>query len=262
MDAFARAVTYLSAIVSLVLLVLTVRKLLKETPASKLAPMVSIVATIFTTALYAVITGTTVNWALAVVLFVLGLFMGFGEGRLTRLYYRGDALLVKRSVGFLMLWGLAYLLTMALDQLGNAALHAVGILVLVFGVGTSVGSNLVLLFRQLRARPAPAGVPPVYPVQPAGMPPQPYPAQPIGMPPAMYPARPVAMPPPAYPPQPINVLLGVYPPQPTMPPGVYPPPYVRRRSDSTCLILTIFGIAGVLCSLLGVIVLIMANVRV
>ncbi len=51
------------------------------------------------------------------------------------------------------LWGLAYLLTMALAQTGSAALHAGGILTIMLGLGTAVGSNLNLLVRQSMLKP-------------------------------------------------------------------------------------------------------------
>jgi hypothetical protein len=80
----------------------------------------------------------------------------------------------KRSVGYLILWGLAYLVTMLLSQLGNAALHAVGILTMLFGVGTAVGSNLVLLVKQLTVKPQPAVVlPPAMPPAAPWQPPRP-----------------------------------------------------------------------------------------
>jgi hypothetical protein len=249
MDNVARAIAYLSAAVSLVLLVQTVHKLLKEAPVSRLAPIVSIGATLLITFVYVVITGTSVNWWLAALLSVLGLLVGFGEGRLTRLYYRGSTLIVKRSVGYLILWGVAYLLAIALDQLGNAALHAAGILIMVFGLGTAVGSNLVLLVRQVTMRPAPVVASPYGPAPP-----------PAGGPPVMY----VVQPPPAqrsaYPPPP-GMLPGGYP-LPLSPPAAYAPPYLPlRRRDSTCFVLSLIGMFVVLCSMLAVVVLIYAGAQ-
>ncbi len=250
MDTLARAVATMSAAVSLMLLVQTVRKLLKEAPVSKLAPFVSIGATVFITFLYVIITGTGVNWWLATLLFLLGLLIGLGEGRLTRLHYRGSTLIAKRSVGYLILWGAAYLLTIALDQLGNAALHAAGILLMAFGLGTAVGSNLVLLYRQMTIRPSPVGAPPPY----APVPP------PAGGPPVVDMLQPPPAPRVAYPPPP-GMLQGGYP-LPLSPPAVYPPPFPPlRRRDSTCFVLSLIGMFVVLCSMLAVVALIYAGAQ-
>jgi hypothetical protein len=240
MDTVARAVTYISALVSLAALVQTVRKLVKEAPVSRLAPLVSIGATLVTTALYVLITGSPVNWWGAIVLFLLGIVIGYGEGQLTRLYYRGETLIVKRSVGYLIVWGAAYLVTLALDQLGNAALHAVGVWILAFGVGTAISSNLVLLARQITQRPSLTATPAVPGGQPVSTAPPLYLPGLNQVPPGAQPLRSAGQPPVVYPPS---------------------PSYVRRRSDSTCLILTIVGILGVLCAALAVIVLILSGTQ-
>jgi hypothetical protein len=159
MESIAGGLTLVSATVSLLLLVQTIRKMLKESPISRLAPIVAIGATLFTTALYVALTGASVNPQLALPLLGVGLLVGLGEAQLTRLTYRGNTLIVKRSVGYLALWGLAYLLTMGLAQLGSGALHALGILTMVFGAGIALGSNLALLVKQLRVRRAPADEP-------------------------------------------------------------------------------------------------------
>jgi hypothetical protein len=156
MDIAARAVTVISGAVSLVMLFQTVRKMVKEAPVSKLAPIVAVCATLLTTLLYLILSGASVNWLLGVPMVGLGALVGWGEGHLTRLHYRGTTLMIKRSVGYLILWSLAYLVTMLLAQVGDAALHAVGILAMVFGVGTALGSNAVLLVKQAGMRPTPA----------------------------------------------------------------------------------------------------------
>ncbi len=152
-DTIILTVTFLSGALSLVILIQTVRKLRHESAISILMPFVSIGATAFVTLLYWIITGGSINGLIAAPLLVLGLVIGLGEGQLTRLYYRGDAVMGKRSAGYVVLWGLAYLLTMALAQFGSAALHAVGLLTMLFGLGAAVGSNVVLLLKRLTVKP-------------------------------------------------------------------------------------------------------------
>jgi hypothetical protein len=156
MEVISRGITLIAGAFSTLMLILSIRKMRQETRLSRLAPIVAMGTTLLTTAVYLVINGAPVNGLLAGLLLVLGFAIGLGEGQMTRLYYRGKTLIGKRSVGYLILWGLAYLATMLLAQLGNAALHAVGILTMLFGLGTAMASNLVLLLKQMSARPAPA----------------------------------------------------------------------------------------------------------
>ncbi len=161
-------ITLLAGAFSLVMLALTIRKMRQETRLSKLAPLVAMGTTLLTTAVYLVITGAPVNGLLAVLLLILGLAIGLGEGRMTQLYYRGPTLMGKRSVGYLILWGLSYLLTTLLAQSGSAAPHAGGILTMMLGLGAAIGSNLLLLVRQFTLRPqAPPPYPGMYPTAPS-----------------------------------------------------------------------------------------------
>lgn len=152
MDTIALGITFVSGATSLIILAQTIRKLLEETPISILMPIVSIGATAFITLLYLFFTGAPINWLLAAPLLIVGTLIGLGEGQLTRLYYRGSAVMGKRSAGYLILWGLAYLFTLALAQFGSAALHAVGVLTMLFGVGIAFGSNVVLLLKRVRVK--------------------------------------------------------------------------------------------------------------
>jgi len=149
-----RLITLVSGVASAWTLIKTIRKMRQETRMSRLTPIVAIGATLLTTWLYLFLTGAEVNWLLVLLLLALGFLIGLAEGQFTRLYYRNATMVGKRSVGYLILWGLAYLLTMALAQWGDAGLHAIGVLSMMFGLGMAVGSNYVLLRKQSRLRQA------------------------------------------------------------------------------------------------------------
>ena len=149
-----RLITLVSGVASAWTLVKTIRKMREETRMSRLTPIVAIGATLLTTLLYLFLTAAAVNWLLVLPLLAVGFLLGLAEGQFTRLYYRSATLVGKRSVGYLVLWGLAYLLTLALAQWGNAGLQAVGVLTMLFGLGMAVGSNYVLLRKQNRLRQA------------------------------------------------------------------------------------------------------------
>lgn len=144
----APIITLVASGFSLLVLLVTLWQMHKETRVSKLAPFIAIAITLLTTLVYVFITGASVNWTTASVLVALGFLIGLGQGQATRVYYRGTQIVAKRSIGYLVLWLLAYLVTIGLAQLGNGLLHAVGILGMVFWTGAAVGANLNLFVRQ------------------------------------------------------------------------------------------------------------------
>jgi hypothetical protein len=137
----------------------------EETLLTKLAPVITIVATVITMFLYVILTGTPINGWISLLLLGAGFIVGLGEGQMTRLYYRGPVIVGKRSAGYLIIWGLAFLFTTLMSQTGVAALYASAVLTMAFGLGVALGSNANLLFRRSRLqRPAaplpPPGAPP------------------------------------------------------------------------------------------------------
>lgn len=153
---------------ALLMILFSIRKMGEEVYVPKIAPLVVIGITALATFAYVTLTRTQINWPIAALLIAGGFSIGALEGQMTRLYYRGPIIVGKRSVGYLIFWGLAYLLTMALTATGNATLHAAGIMTLMFGLGIAVGDNTTLLFRQLflKRPPAPAPTPSAQPIAP------------------------------------------------------------------------------------------------
>jgi|GEM_PF-1090679 len=181
--------TSIPAALIVLTLVLTIRKMREEMYVPKITPVIVIAITGLAVFVYAMLTRTPINWWLAALLLAVGCLIGWFEGQMTRLYYRGPIIVGKRSVAYLVFWGLAYLLTMALTQTGSTALHAVGVLSMMFGLGIAVGDNLNLLMRQATLKPQPATTaPPAAPVAPAvgftGRPATPMMSFAVGTPPA------------------------------------------------------------------------------
>ena len=155
------------------MLLITLWQLTRETRLSKLAPVLAIATPLLTTRAYLFLTSASVNWLTAIILMVIGFLLGLAQGQTTRLYCRGRVIYGKRSAGYLVLWRLAYVLTIVLAQTGSGLFHAIGILTMTFGVGTAVGANLIHLFKQLTLKPMPM-MPPVtsygVPRLPTGLP--------------------------------------------------------------------------------------------
>lgn len=170
MDALPIVITIASGFVSLVTLVKTVRDAAKEKVISTLAPVLSLIATIFITIVYVGLTGAPIDWLLGVPLLLVGLFIGRGQAAATRVYYRGKLVFGKANMRYLVYWGGAYILTLLLGQLGSAALHAVGILIMLFSLGVAVGSNLILLSKRLTVKPETASPPARMPITASGPP--------------------------------------------------------------------------------------------
>jgi hypothetical protein len=165
----AQIITLLACLVTFGLFLFAVWQTRRETRLTLPAPLIAIGMTALTTLLYVWLSGATVNTITAGVLLIPGLLIGSLEGQAARVYYRGNTIVGKRRVASLVLWGLAYLVTVLLAQFGSALLHAIGILGMVFGVGVSVGSNTILFIRHLTLRPLrSAGA--LYPTKPASLP--------------------------------------------------------------------------------------------
>lgn len=134
------------------LLLLSIRKMRQEMYVPRWAPILLIIVTTFTVFLYVWLTSASVNWLLGFALMGIGLVIGAGQGQMTRLYYRGPLIFGKRTTGYLVFWGIAYLASLLLTQSGIAAAHALGVLGMMLALGVAVGDNLSILFRQSRLK--------------------------------------------------------------------------------------------------------------
>lgn len=155
MDNVPLVITVASGFVSIVMLMKTIQDARKEKALTALMPIVSIGATIAITLVYVYLTAAPIDWLLGLPLFLFGLFIGRGQGAMTQVYYRGPRVLSKANVRYLVYWGAAYIVTLLLGQFGSAALHAIGILTMLFSLGVAIGSNLILLTKRLTVKPEP-----------------------------------------------------------------------------------------------------------
>jgi membrane protein CcdC involved in cytochrome C biogenesis len=160
----ARYLTLGAGVFSAVVLIITIWMMRRERRVSRLAPFIAIGTTLLSTFFYMLITNAPVNSILVWGFIGFGFLIGLLQGQSTKIYYRGKAIFGKRSTAYLVLWGLAYLVSLALAQLGNAALYAFAILGMMFGLGITVGASLNLFVRQTFLRPQTAP-----PAQPSSM---------------------------------------------------------------------------------------------
>lgn len=85
-------------------------------------------------------------------LLVFGLGFGVAWGQNARLERQGDVVVARRSVLHLGFWAISIGVTQLLATFASAQWVALGLVSMFFTAGTSIGTNLNLLFRQQRLR--------------------------------------------------------------------------------------------------------------
>lgn len=143
---------YAIGAISLVLMIFSVRQMRRESIASRTAPIYGMIFPAIMTLVFMFIADVPLNLSTAAVALGVGFIVGLVEGQFTRLYYRGNLLVLKRNGFYFVLWGLTYLLTLLLAQTEDATLTAGGIMAMILGSAIAVGSNLNLLLRQSTMR--------------------------------------------------------------------------------------------------------------
>jgi hypothetical protein len=88
-------------------------------------------------------------------LLIFGLGFGLAWGQTAQLYPRDGSLMGKRSILHLVFWGCSYAITQVLSSFAPAMWVAGGLATMFFSTGSTLGTNLNLLVRQLRLRQKP-----------------------------------------------------------------------------------------------------------
>jgi len=83
-------------------------------------------------------------------LLIAGLGFGLAWGQTMRLYPKGESLVGKQSILHVVFWGISLVISQAFTAFAPASWTAGGIAMMAFSVGTTVGTNLNLLLRQMR----------------------------------------------------------------------------------------------------------------
>lgn len=77
-----------------------------------------------------------------------GLGFGYFWGKSSKLYPKGEKLIIKRSTLYLVFWGLSYAFTHLLTAISPANVAAAGLAAMFFSTGSSIGMNANLVLRQ------------------------------------------------------------------------------------------------------------------
>jgi uncharacterized membrane protein YbaN (DUF454 family)/ribosomal protein L40E len=93
---------------------------------------------------------TLLSWGLL----GIGLFGGVFQGFTTKINITGDKITAKRSVIYLIIWGVSFSATQALAMLGQDTIAAYGLSSVYLATGIAIGMNATLLVRRLLTAPA------------------------------------------------------------------------------------------------------------
>jgi hypothetical protein len=152
METIFRAISFIGLVVSIAMTVVMFVTLRKERRIGALALLMSLAISLIMLPIFTLLTGARVRPLISVPLFVLGLVVGGLWGFTTRLAYRGEHVVGKRSLLFLLGWALSLILAQVVTLAGSALLTSVGILPMVLSTGTQVGMTCNLLLRRLFIR--------------------------------------------------------------------------------------------------------------
>ena len=131
-----------------------VRQTRKEQRLGLASPVIGLVMAPMTLLINIIFLHQAFQACLGPALLIFGLGLGLAWGQTTRLYAKGKHLVGKRSILHLVFWGISYAITQILATFAPAFVVAGGLATMFFSAGSTLGTNLNLLVRQLQMRPA------------------------------------------------------------------------------------------------------------
>jgi membrane protein CcdC involved in cytochrome C biogenesis len=153
MDGLLRVLSIFSLPISAVMFFLLVKKIGREQPSRRRAHLLGIIMPCLMMGVNIVfMLSVFIAWCPAIWLPILLAGFGFGYfwGKTSKLYKRGETLMVKRTGLHLGFWALSYTLTQLMSTIMPASIAAAGLATMFFSTGSSIGVNTNLMLRQRR----------------------------------------------------------------------------------------------------------------
>ena len=144
--------SYILAGFTVVLTLLMLVTFRAEKRISFLSSFLSVVLSVLLLPVFLAVTGARLNPLLGVPVLVLGLLVGWVKGQTMRLYYKGDAVMGRHSLLFLLIWCVSLVAVQLLTTLESRLWSAVGLVPVFFTTGTQVGMYTNLTLRRLLMR--------------------------------------------------------------------------------------------------------------
>ena len=136
-----------------------IRQMRKELPLRMRTPIIGLIFAPLSLIINVIFLQRAFSAFLGPALLITGLGFGLAWGQATRLYINGPTIVGKRSVLHVVFWAVSYAITQILSTFAPALYVAGGLTAMFFSTGSGLGTNLNLLFRQLRLRPKTTALP-------------------------------------------------------------------------------------------------------
>ena len=148
MDIVFKIIGFLSIPLLIFSIIMMVRSLKKERTITIRSLLLQVVISLAMLIIYSTLLKVDPPTGWSWVLIATGLLIGGLQSRTTALTVQGDKVLGKRSVWFLVIWGISFTITQLLALFGRAEIASYGLLTIYLSTGLSVGANLGLFFRR------------------------------------------------------------------------------------------------------------------
>lgn len=151
MDSFLRIISLLSIPLTLFMFYMLARTVGKEQPARLRTYVLGIVMpSLMMIVNLLFMLKAFIAWCPGIWMPIIMIGIGFGYfwGRSSKLYKRGDILVIKRTVMHLGFWAVSYSITQLFSAVLPATIAAGGLATMFFSTGSSVGMNTNLILRQ------------------------------------------------------------------------------------------------------------------
>ena len=129
-----------------------IRQTRKEQRVTPYSPLIGIVMAPLTLIVNIVFLRQAFSAFLGPGLLIFGIAFGLAWGQTARLYPKGKAIVAKRSIMHLVFWAISYAITQVLATFAPAFVVAGGLATMFFSTGSTLGTNLNLLVRQMQMR--------------------------------------------------------------------------------------------------------------
>ncbi len=114
----------------------------------------SIGLSLVTLILFVLISGARLNFAIGMVLFILGAVFGVVRGMTVKMYTVDEEVIHRNSMLSLAGWGGSLAFSSIFSSFDSAILAAIGLIPLFFSTGTQIGTDCILLLRRRSIKPS------------------------------------------------------------------------------------------------------------
>ena len=150
MEVFLKIIGYLSIPLVLLSVFVMIRSLRRDQRLTSRSLITQMLVSLVFIIAYALLLRVSVSLALSTPLLVLGLILGVLWNRTTHLRLQKGEVFGRRSIWYLVIWGLSFSITQLMALTASAEIVSYGLSTVYFSTGLAIGTNGSLLFRRWR----------------------------------------------------------------------------------------------------------------